>query len=110
MSVVVGVLTIDLVANTSSFTTEMGKASHLAARSATDIKRSLEKLAAVGLAMGTAIAAGTATLIEGSLDAADKLGKLAEASGTTARHFPFSPMPANLQASRLSSWARVSKS
>jgi hypothetical protein len=62
----------------------MDKASHLAARSANDIKRSLEKIAAIGLTMGAAIATGTAALIEGSIDAADKLGKLAEASGTTA--------------------------
>jgi hypothetical protein len=82
--IVVGVLTINLEAETASFSRAMDQASHLAAKSANDIKRSLEKVAAVGLAMGAAIATGTAALIEGSLDAADKLGKLAQATGTTA--------------------------
>jgi hypothetical protein len=82
--IVVGTLTINLEASTASFSQSMDKASHLAARSANDIKRSLEKIAAIGLTMGAAIATGTAALIEGSLDAADKLGKLAQATGTTA--------------------------
>lgn len=84
MSIVVGTLTIDLTANTASFSQSMDKMSQLSAKTANDIKRSLEKIAAAGLAMGAAIATGTATLIEGSIDAADKMGKLAQSTGTTA--------------------------
>lgn len=84
MSIVVGTLSIDLVANTASFSQSMDKMSQLSAKTANDIKRSLEKITAIGLAMGAAIATGTAALIEGSIDAADKLGKLAQATGTTA--------------------------
>jgi hypothetical protein len=83
MSVTVGTLLIDLRAETASFTSEMSKASQLSARTANDIKRSLEKIAAVGLAMGSAVATGSVALIKSALDSADSLGKLAQASGTT---------------------------
>jgi hypothetical protein len=83
MSVTVGTLTIDLKANTASFSGSMDKMSHLSAKTANDIKRSLEKIAAAGLAMGAAIATGTAALITHSLDSADALYKLAQSAGTT---------------------------
>lgn len=84
MSIVVGTLTIDLTANTASFSQSMDKMSQLSARTANDIKRSLEKITLAGLAMGTAFVTGTAAMIEGSLDSADKMGKLAQATGTTS--------------------------
>ena len=84
MSVTVGTLVIDLKASTSSFSGEMSKASTLAAKTANEIKRSLEKIAAAGLAMGAAVATGTVALIRSSLDQADALGKLAQSAGTTA--------------------------
>jgi hypothetical protein len=83
MSVVVGVLTIDLKANTASFSQSMDKMSSLSAKTATDIKRSLEKIAVAGVAMAGAIATGTIALIKGALDSADALGKMAQAAGTT---------------------------
>jgi hypothetical protein len=84
VSVVVGTLTIDLKANTASFASSMDKMSQLSARTANDVKRSLEKIAAVGIAMGAAIAAGTTEMIKKSLESADALGKLAQKTGTTA--------------------------
>ena len=83
MSITVGTLTIDLKANTASFSGSMDKMSQLSAKTANDIKRSLEKIAAAGLAMGAAIATGTAALIAHSLDSADALYKLAQSAGTT---------------------------
>jgi hypothetical protein len=83
MSVTVGTLVIDLKSNTASFSGSMDKMSHLSAKTANDIKRSLEKIAAAGLAMGAAIATGTAALITHSLDSADALYKLAQSAGTT---------------------------
>jgi hypothetical protein len=83
VSVVVGTLTIDLKANTASFSQSMDKMSQLSAKTANDVKRSLEKIAAVGIAMGAAIATGTVALIKGSLDAADAMGKMAQKTGTT---------------------------
>jgi hypothetical protein len=83
MSVTVGTLVIDLKSNTASFSGSMEKMSHLSAKTANDIKRSLEKIAAAGLAMGAAIATGTAALITHSLDSADALYKLAQSAGTT---------------------------
>lgn len=78
MSVTVGTLTIDLKANTASFSGSMDKMSHLSAKTASDIKRSLERIATVGLAMSAAIATGTAALISHSFDAADALYKLSQ--------------------------------
>jgi len=83
MAVVVGTLTIDLKASTASFSQSMDKMSHLSARTATDIKRSLERISAIGLAMGAAIATGTAAVIMRSLNAADALNDLAQATGST---------------------------
>ncbi|HTF64542.1 MAG TPA: phage tail tape measure C-terminal domain-containing protein [Edaphobacter sp.] len=84
MAVTVGTLVIDLAANTASFSTEMGKASNLAAKSANDIKRSLEKIALAGAAMAAALVTGTAGVIRSALDQVDALGKAAQAAGTTA--------------------------
>ena len=83
MSVVIGTLTIDLKANTASFSQSMDKMSHLSAKSANDIKRSLERIAVAGAAMASAVAAGTAVLISSALDSVDVLGKLAQSVGTT---------------------------
>ena len=83
MSIVVGTLTIDLKANTASFSQSMDKMSQLSAKTANDVKRSLEKIAAVGIAMGAAIATGTVALIKGSLEAADAMGKMAQKTGTS---------------------------
>jgi hypothetical protein len=82
-SVVVGVLTIDLKANTASFSQSMDRMSALSAKTANDIKRSLEKIALAGVAMAGVVASGTALLIKGALDSADALGKAAQAAGTT---------------------------
>jgi hypothetical protein len=83
MSVVVGVLTIDLKANTASFSQSMDKMSSLSAKTANDIKRSLEKIAVAGVAMAGALATGTVAMIKGALDSADAMGKMAQAAGTT---------------------------
>lgn len=83
MSVKVGTLVIDLTANTASFSSSMEKMEHLSAKTANGVKKSLETIAAAGIAMGAAIATGTAAAIESALDSADSLLKLASAAGTT---------------------------
>jgi hypothetical protein len=67
MSIVVGTLTIDLKANTASFSQSMDKMSQLSAKSANDIKRSLEKIGTAGLALATGLAAATVALVETSI-------------------------------------------
>ena len=69
MSIVVGTLTIDLTANTASFSKSMDSMSQLSAKTANDVKRSLEKIATAGIAMGAAVATGVTALIAHSLDA-----------------------------------------
>lgn len=83
MSVVIGTLTIDLKANTASFSQSMDKMSQLSAKTATDIKRSLDKIATAGIAMAAAVAGATAGLVLHALDSADAMDKLAQATGTT---------------------------
>jgi hypothetical protein len=83
MSVVIGTLTIDLKANTASFSQSMDKMAQLSAKSANDIKRSLEKIAVAGIAMAAAIATGTVALIKSSIDTAAALTRAAQAAGTT---------------------------
>lgn len=87
MGVVVGTLTIDLKANTASFSRSMDKMSELSAKTATDIKRSLDRVAAVGVAMAGTIAAGTVAAVSGAIDAATQLEYVAQAAGTTAEEF-----------------------
>src|SRR6266702_3952021 len=87
MSVVVGVLTIDLKANTASFSQSMEKMSHLSAKTANDIKRSLEKIAVAGAAMVAGFATGTAALIESSVATIGSLSRMAKQAGTTADKF-----------------------
>ena len=77
MSVVVGILTIDLKANTASFSQSMSSMSSLSAKTANDIKRSLEKIAVAGVAMAGALATGTIAAIRGALDSADAMEKMA---------------------------------
>ncbi len=83
MAVVLGTLTIDLKANTASFSQSMDKMSHLSGKTANDVKRSLSRIAAAGIAMGLAVATGVTALIKHSLDAADRLDELAQSAGTT---------------------------
>lgn len=83
MSVVVGTLTIDLKANTASFSQSMDKMSSLSAKTSNDIKRSLEKIALAGVAMAGALATGTVAMIKGALDSADAMSKMAQSAGTT---------------------------
>jgi len=83
MSVKVGTLVIDLTANTASFSSSMEKMEHLSAKTANGVKRSLETIAAAGIAMAAAIATGTASVIEHALDSADSLLKMAQSAGTT---------------------------
>jgi hypothetical protein len=61
----------------------MDKMSALSAKTANDIKRSLERIAVAGVAMAGAIATGTVAMIKGALDSADAMGKMAQAAGTT---------------------------
>ena len=87
MSVVVGTLTIDLKANTASFSQSMDKMSQLSAKSANDIKRSLEKIGTAGLALATGLGAATAALIETSIATIGSLSRLSQATGTTVEKF-----------------------
>jgi hypothetical protein len=87
MSIVVGTLTIDLKANTASFSQSMDKMSQLSAKSANEIKRSLEKIAAAGAALITGLAAGTAALEETSINTIGSLSRLSQAAGSTVEKF-----------------------
>src|SRR5271154_7429198 len=87
MSVVVGTLTIDLKANTASFSQSMDKMSQLSAKSANDIKRSLEKIGTAGLALATGLAAATVALIETSIATIGSPSRLSQATGTTGEKF-----------------------
>ncbi len=87
MSIVVGTLTIDLKANTASFSQSMDKMSQLSAKSANDIKRSLEKIGTAGLALATGLAAATVALVETSIATIGSLSRLSQATGTTVEKF-----------------------
>jgi hypothetical protein len=83
MSVVVGTIVVDLSERTASFSQSMDRMAALSAKTANDIKRSLEKIATAGLAMGTAVATGTAALVAKSTEAIVSLAHLSQAAGTT---------------------------
>lgn len=87
MSIVVGTLTIDLKANTASFSQSMDKMSQLSAKSANDIKRSLEKIGTAAVALATGLAAATAALVETSISTIGSLSRLSQATGTTVEKF-----------------------
>jgi hypothetical protein len=87
MSIVVGTLTIDLKANTASFSQSMDKMSQLSAKSANDIKRSLEKIGTAGLALRHGLAAATVALVETSIATIGSLSRLSQATGTTVEKF-----------------------
>ncbi|HCC58656.1 MAG TPA: hypothetical protein DEQ47_15630, partial [Solibacterales bacterium] len=87
MSVSVGTLTIDLLANTATFTKSMDKAAHLSAKTATDISKSLQKITAMGVAMSTAIGTGLAAMIESSVNIIRHTDMLAQSAGTTTEKF-----------------------
>ena len=87
MSIVVGTLTIDLKANTASFSQSMDKMSQLSAKSANDIKRSLEKIATAGAALVTGLVGNTAALVETSINTIGSLSRLSQAAGTTVEKF-----------------------
>jgi hypothetical protein len=65
----------------------MDKMSALSAKSANDIKRSLERIGAAGIAMGAALVTGTAALIESSVATIGSMSRLAQSAGTTAEKF-----------------------
>src|SRR5688572_28899468 len=76
-----GSLVVSLVANTSAFVADLGRASHEAAKSMEGIKRDAER---AGKAMGIALvaAAGTmAVLVKQSINAADSMAKMAQSTG-----------------------------
>src|SRR5689334_5582471 len=83
MSIVIGTLRIDLEAGTASFSEAMEKMEHLSAKTANDVKRSLEKIAAAGLLIGGAIATGTEELVRRSMEAIVGLQHMSESAGTT---------------------------
>jgi hypothetical protein len=82
MSVVIGTLHVDLSANTASFSSAMDRVSHLSAKSASDVKKSLEKLALAGIGMVTAVVGATVGIVHHSHEAIIGLGNMAQAVGT----------------------------
>jgi Lambda phage tail tape-measure protein (Tape_meas_lam_C) len=96
MSIVVGTLTIDLKANTASFSQSMDKMSALSGKTANDIKRSLERIATAGVAMATAIAGATTGLIVHALDTADAMDKMSQATGASSENLSVLAYAANL--------------
>jgi hypothetical protein len=84
MAVNVGTLTIDLKANTATFSQSMDKMSQLSAKTANDISRSLQKIAVASAAAIGALTAGLTALVHSSLESIDSLDKLSQATGTTA--------------------------
>jgi tail tape-measure protein len=83
MAVNVGTLTIDLKANTASFSQSMDKMANLSAKTASDISKSLSKIAVAGVAAVGAVAASLTALVHSALEAADSLDKLSQSTGTT---------------------------
>ena len=80
MSIVVGTLTIDLKANTASFSQSMDKMSQLTAKSANDIKRSLEKIGTAAVALATGLAANSVNQFRKIVELEARIGEL-EAQG-----------------------------
>jgi len=83
MSIVIGTLRIDLEAGTASFSEAMDKMQNLSAKTANDVKRSLEKIAAAGVLVGSAIVGGTEEMVRRSMEAIVGLEHMSQAAGTT---------------------------
>lgn len=80
-----GSLVVSLAANTAQFTSDMGKAAHLAAQ---DMEKMTRDARRAGAAIGAMFAAGTATaavLVKQQIDAADAMDDLAQKTGGSVR-------------------------
>jgi hypothetical protein len=83
MSTTLGTISIDLVAGTASFASDMGKARELAGRTAAEIKRSFETIAAATAAAAATVAGGFAAMVSESIEVMANLHKLSEATGAS---------------------------
>lgn len=79
----IGRLVVDLVANTGSFETDIGRASKAASKRAQEIDRAFNRIGTVIAAAGAAAAVGLSALIKSSIDGADNLNDLSKASGVS---------------------------
>src|SRR5258708_4467749 len=61
----------------------MDKLSHVAAKSAGDVKKSLEIITAAALSIGTAIGAAAFEIVKHSTETIESLAHMSEAAGTT---------------------------
>lgn len=87
MSVVVGTLSIDLVANTSNFSRSMREMSQLSARTAKDIKDSLEKVGSLGSGMTSGVKAGMAAVVSSGTLTVGALNQVASSVAATIDKF-----------------------
>lgn len=83
---IVGNLFVNLKANTAAFGRGMDKARSKSKSSMSSITGNLKKIGLAAGLMGAAAVAGFALLIKKSADAADKLGKLSEATGISVEN------------------------
>lgn len=96
MSIVIGTLRIDLEANTATFSEAMDKMEHLSAKTAEDVKKSLQKIAAAGIAMGAAIAGGTYEIVKHAVETIESLEHMSQSAGTTVDKLSALAYAANL--------------
>lgn len=83
----VGELIVKLTASTASFASDMGKATQISFDSAKSIERSFKVIGAEVVAGLTSAGAAVEALALRSIDNADKMGKAAQAAGTTVESF-----------------------
>lgn len=87
MAIKIGTISISLSAETSSFTTEMGKASKLAMDSSKNIERSFTIMGTAIVAATGAAVAGLSALVTRTQEVVFSMQKMAQQSGTSMEQF-----------------------
>jgi hypothetical protein len=83
MSVVVGTLTVDLIANTASFVGSMDKAGQISLTSAKNIEKAFKAMATGVITAVTAVSAAVAAMVDGSLTNMARLADMSQSTGVT---------------------------
>ncbi len=87
MAIKLGSISIDLQANTVSFSNAMDKASQVALNSSRNIQRSLTLISGAASAMAAGVLASLTAVIDKAEDTAFTMQRMAEATGTTSAMF-----------------------
>lgn len=77
----VGELFVNLSANTTALTKDLKRSTKITQKSALDMERAFKVVSTALLAIGSAAVIGLGALIKSSIDAADKMGKMAQSVG-----------------------------